>query len=121
MERAFIQTEEFSDQLKDLPHPDELLLQIEQEILRDLLRPAEKRDVLVGTGGFAKVRVPLKSERRGKSGSVRVIYIDCPASGLVIMVMLYRKNRMENISAAGREALKKKAKEFKAWVPEKRK
>ena len=39
--------------------PFELLIDIEQEVLKDLKKPISLRDTIKGTGGFTKLRVPF--------------------------------------------------------------
>ena len=117
MKRVFIQTNEFASQMEAFNNPPDLLIDIEQEVLRDLILVAADRDIISGTGGFTKVRVALKNEGRGKSGSTRVIYFDCPASKRTFLVMLYSKAKVGNISDAGKNVLKAMAKELKAWQP----
>jgi len=45
---------------------------------------------------------------------LRVIYLDFPAKEVVYLLMVYSKNRQENISRSQKGALKKKSKEFKS-------
>jgi putative transcriptional regulator len=117
MKRAFIQTNEFAGQMEAFKNPADLLIDIEQEVLRDLKLAASDRDIIAGAGGFTKVRVALKSEGRGKSGSTRVIYFDCPVPKRTFLVLIYSKAKVGNISDAGKNALKEMAKELKAWQP----
>jgi putative transcriptional regulator len=121
MERIFIQTREFEDQMKGFKNPHELLIDVEQEVLKDLKKKVSERDVISGTGGFTKVRVAMKLEKRGKRGSARVIYFDCPTPKRTFLLMIYSKAKIGNISDAAKNVLKKKAKEFKAWIPKKKK
>ncbi len=117
MERVFIQTDEFADEIKVFKNPADLLIDIEQEVLRDIKKSPTSRDIIQGTGGFTKVRIAFKSEGRGKSGSARVIYLDCPRPKRTFLVMIYSKSKVGNISEAGKNALKEMAKELKAWQP----
>ncbi|MBI2520740.1 MAG: hypothetical protein HYV97_09995 [Bdellovibrio sp.] len=121
MERLFIQSNEFADQMKAFKNSDDLLIDVEQEVLRDLKKLPNVRDIISGTGGFTKVRVALKSEGRGKSGSVRVIYFDCPVPKRTFLFMIYSKTKVENISSAAKNILKERAKELKTWVPNEKK
>jgi hypothetical protein len=119
MKRAFIQTPQFSALLKDYQSSEELLIDIEQGILKDLTLKVSKRDFIQGTGGFTKLRVPNRAEKRGKRSSIRVIYFDCEGVKRTFLILLYSKSGMENISEAGKKQLKQMAKELKSWVPKK--
>ena len=119
MKRLFIMTQQFETLLKTFPNHDELLIDIEQEVLKDLRKNIDLREVISGTGGFTKVRVPLKRRNQGKSSSVRVIYFDCPIPERTFLVMVFSKSKLENISAATKNQLKKVGQELKKWRPKK--
>ena len=120
MDREFILTEQFEKQLKAFAHSEELLRDIEQEIFKDLESSISARDMIQGTGGFTKVRVPLKDQNIGKSGAVRVIYLDCPVPEIVFLMMVYSKSNLGNISDKAKQALKQIGQELKAWQPKKK-
>jgi hypothetical protein len=75
--------------------------------------------MIQGTGGFTKVRVPLKSQNIGKSGAIRVIYLDCPPERVFLM-MVYSKSSFGNISDRGKLALKQIGQELKSWQAKKK-
>ncbi|GEM_PF-1143634 len=120
MDREFILTEEFEKQLKAFANSGEFLRDIEQEIFKDLENSISERDMIQGTGGFTKVRVPLKAQNIGKSGAIRVIYLDCPVSKIVFLMMAYSKSNLGNISDKTKQALKQIGQELKAWQPKKK-
>ena len=120
MKRQFIITEQFEKQLKVFVNSDELLLDIEQEIFRDLESPINTRNVIQGTSGFTKVRVPLKTQSIGKSGAVRVIYLDCPLPERTFLMMIFSKSGLGNISEAAKNQLKQIGQEMKSWQPKKK-
>lgn len=119
MKREFIMAENFEKQLAMFHEPENLLLDIEQEVFIDLEKNISNRDVIAGTGGFTKLRVPLRSEGRGKSGSARVIYLDSEKTELTFLFMIYSKAKKDSISQEVKNFLKIKAKEFKQWRPKK--
>jgi hypothetical protein len=119
LERLFIQTQTFSDHIKEYKNSNELLIDVEQGVLKDLKKLSDKRDVISGTGGFTKIRVALKAEKRGKSGSLRVIYFDCDLVKSTFLIMIYSKSSFENISKAGKNALKQLGQELKLWQAKK--
>ncbi len=120
MKRLFIQTKEFESQLKAFDGHDELLIDIEQEVLKDLRKTTTERDVISGTGGFTKLRVPFRSQKRGKSGSARVIYFDCPTPMRTFLIMVYSKASFENFGDTTKKLLKQMGQELKKWQPKKK-
>ncbi len=58
-------------------------------------------------GLAASERSRFAYEGRGKSGSIRVIYIDFPAYGKLYLLTAYAKNEAENLTKAERNELKK--------------
>ena len=58
-----------------------------------------------GTGGIRKMRFAL--ENRGKSGSVRVIYVDFVTHEKLYLLTAYPKSEKDNLTKAERNELKK--------------
>jgi hypothetical protein len=84
-----------------------LLSEKSQEELFDYLEAnPEKGDVIAGTGGVRKLRWATGKNNKGKSGGVRVLY-HYSKSVLIILIMLYSKNEVENIPEAEKNELKK--------------
>jgi len=67
-------------------------------------------DVMSGTGGFRKVRVPRQG--MGKSGGARVVYIWRNDRFPVFLITVFPKNKKANLTKAERNALKKRADEI---------
>lgn len=57
-----------------------------------------------GTGGLRKVRFAI--ENRGKSGSIRVVYVDFVIYETIYLISAYSKNEKDNLSKAERNAIK---------------
>lgn len=57
-----------------------------------------------GTGGLRKVRFAI--DNRGKSGSVRVVYVDFVVYETIYLISAYPKNEKDNLSKAERNAIK---------------
>ena len=84
-----------------------LLSEEAQENLFDYLEAdPEKGDIIAGTGGVRKLRWITGKNNRGKSGGVRILY-HYSKSILVILIMLYSKNEVENISESEKNELKR--------------
>lgn len=75
------------------------------ELQAALVRHPQAGDVMQGTGGLRKFR--WKRPGTGKSGGVRVIYYWLCADWQIRLLMLYPKSRKDDLSAAGKAALKK--------------
>ncbi|MBT3767655.1 MAG: type II toxin-antitoxin system RelE/ParE family toxin [Rhodospirillaceae bacterium] len=65
-------------------------------------------DLMVGTGGCRKGRFAL--EGRGKSGSVRFVYLYCGDGKPIFLVALFAKNEKSNLTKSERNNLAKVAK-----------
>lgn len=70
MKRSFIELPIFKSRWEALGLNEEDLLRLQIELLAD----PKAGDVMHGTGGVRKMRFAF--EHRGKSGGVRVIYVD---------------------------------------------
>ena len=92
MKRCFIQTKQFSKQWDELGFKDDDLRRLELEILQN----PKNGDVIPGTGRLRKMRFAYND--RGKSGSVRVCYVDFDRHATVYLILLYAKGNQENLS-----------------------
>ena len=59
-----------------------------------------------GTGRLRKMRFAF--EHRGKSGSIRICYVDFEQLEIIYLLAIFPKNEQENLSQAERNILKKK-------------
>lgn len=101
MTKTFIQTNEFSRNWDDLGYGDEDLRKLELELLRDSTR----YPVIRGTGGLRKMRFYLEGE--GKSGGVRVCYVDFVVAETIYLITAYPKNKKDNLSKSECNEIKK--------------
>jgi len=84
------------------------------EIVAMVAENPECGDVMSGTGGFRKVRVPRAG--MGKSGGARVVYIWRNERFPVFLITVFPKNKKANLTKAERNALKKRADDiFKSY------
>lgn len=80
---------------------DTELRQLEIDILKDpRLNP-----VIPGTGRLRKMRFAF--EGQGKSGSVRVLYVDFENVKLIYMIGAFPKSEKGNLTKAEKNAIKK--------------
>ena len=100
MTREFVMLPEFDKQWKRLGLTDEDLKRLQSELLID----PQTGDVMQGTGGVRKMRFAF--ENRGKSGSIRVIYVDFLIYEKLYLITAYPKNEKDNLSKSERNAIK---------------
>ncbi|MDR2166952.1 MAG: type II toxin-antitoxin system RelE/ParE family toxin [Clostridiales bacterium] len=67
-------------------------------------------DIIVGTGGLVKLRWKLPN--KGKSGGIRVLYVDFVRQEKTILVNCYSKKQRDNISIRERSMYKELIKEI---------
>ena len=79
---------------------DDDLKRLQEEILLDPKIGA----VMKNTGGIRKMRFAF--EHRGKSGSIRVIYIDFEVYEKIYLLTAYPKNEKDNLSKSERNELR---------------
>ncbi len=114
MIRIFIRTPEFENQLSKLELEDETIRNIEKEILSN----PSKAPVIQGTGGLRKLR--WATSNKGKSGGIRVLYIDIEEYKKVYLITVYKKSKKDDLTEKEKkiikemvETLKKECKEDK--------
>lgn len=84
----------------------------------DLLLNSQKYPVMQDTGGLRKMRFAL--EGRGKSGSVRVVYVDFLIYDTIYLISAYSKNDKDNLSKAERNAVKSVIETLESQIKNKR-
>ncbi len=90
----------FRSKWKTLGLDDDDLKRLQEEILLD----PKVGVVMKETGGVRKMRFAF--EHRGKSGSVRIIYIDFEVYEKIYLLTAYPKNEKDNLSKAERNELR---------------
>ena len=100
IQRIFVELPIFQKRWKDLGLDDDDLLRLEVDLLTDPKVGA----VMQKTGGVRKMRFAF--ERRGKSGSIRVIYVDFEVYEKIFLLTAYTKNKQDNLSDAECNELK---------------
>lgn len=100
MTRAFIELPLFRSKWKALGLNDDDLKRLQEEMLLDPKTGVVMKD----TGGIRKMRFAF--EHRGKSGSVRVIYIDFEVHEKIYLLTAYAKSERDNLSKAERNELR---------------
>jgi hypothetical protein len=70
----------------------------------ELLANPQKGDLVQGTGGLRKIRFAF--ENRGKSGSLRVVYVDFAAYEKIFLITAYPKNEKDNLTDSERNNIR---------------
>ncbi len=106
MKRTFIEATDFKEKIENLDE-ENLLQTIQNEILKD----PETGVLGKGTGGIRKFRVGAKG--KGKSGGIRIFYLDLPTKEKCYLLFILEKSEAENISAQGKIKLRELAQKLK--------
>lgn len=101
MTRLFVELPSFRAEWKAMGLTEADLLRLQQELLANPMAGS----VMQGTGGVRKMRFAF--EHRGKSGSVRVIYVDFLFRERLYLITAYPKSEKDNLTKAERNELKK--------------
>ena len=101
MTREFIILPSFSLKWKRLGLDDNDMRRLENELLAD----PQLGDIMSGTGGIRKMRFAF--ENRGKSGSVRVIYIDFEVYEKIFFINVFQKSDKSNLTSGEKNEVKK--------------
>ena len=101
MTRVFVELPSFRNAWKEMGLTDGDLRRLQEELLAD----PRLGSVMQGTGGVRKMRFAL--ENQGKSGSVRIIYVDFVIYEKLYLLTAYPKSEKDNLTKAERNELKK--------------
>ncbi len=107
MNREFVSLDIFNRLWEDLGLSDDDLKEL-QEYLN--IYP-EKGKIIKNTGGVRKIRWKMKG--KGKSGGIRILYIDFIFYEKIYLLMVYPKSKKENITEREKKIIKKLAAELK--------
>lgn len=101
MTRSFVELPLFRSKWESLGLTEADLRRLQESLLSDPKIGA----VLQGTGGIRKMRFAF--EHQGKSGGIRVIYIDFEVYEKIYLLTAYTKNEKENLTKEERNELRK--------------
>jgi hypothetical protein len=91
---------EFEKQWNRMNLTDDDLKRLQYELLAN----PQKGDLVQGTGGLRKIRFAF--ENRGKSGSLRVVYVDFAAYEKIFLITAYPKNEKDNLTDSERNNIR---------------
>lgn len=111
MKRIVIETRNFSKEVESLISKRRLLAEDYEELKKSLVENPLVGDLIPGTGGVYKIR--LKSISKGKSGGFRVCYYYYMINEKIFLVLIYQKNKQENITNDEKRTLKRLIEDIK--------
>lgn len=97
--QEFIETREFQKRWKELGLTQEDLHKLQLYLLSE----STTAPIMQGTGGVRKIRW---SRNKGKSGGVRVLYIEFLTNEQIYLITVFGKNEKVNLSDAEKHAIK---------------
>ena len=100
MKRTFIEVPTFTRKWKELGLTDNNL----RDLQKILLDNPKAGDVIQGTGGLRKIRIPL--DNTGKRGGGRVIYVDIEYKETIYFINVYTKNEKDDLTEEEKKAFK---------------
>lgn len=112
MTREFVELPIFQKKWKSLGLTDEDLKRLEEELVANPKTGA----VMKKTGGVRKMRFAF--EHQGKSGGVRVIYVDFEVYERIYLITAYPKNEKDNLTDEERNELKEMIQVLEAQLAE---
>lgn len=101
MTRSFVELPVFRERWQDLGLTDADLIRLQAELLAD----PKVGDVMRGTGGVRKMRFAF--EHKGKSGGVRVVYVDFEVYEKIYLITAYTKKEKENLTKEEQNDIRK--------------
>ena len=104
--RGFIESPKFYKRWRELGFTEEDLLRLQVELLNNPKIGA----VMPETGGLRKMRYAF--EGRGKSGSVRVLYVDYEEHERILLLNIFAKDEKENLTKGERNQIRKAMKQL---------
>lgn len=96
----FIHTEEFDDSWNEVPLSDGDLKKLQDALSQN----PEAGDIVRGTGGVRKYRIPARG--KGTRGGARVIYYYVVRRSTIYLLLAYGKGEADDLSADGRKHMR---------------
>lgn len=76
------------------------------ELQMQLERNPDAGEVMVGTGGFRKLRWRDRTRGQGRRGGLRIIYYNFPSDHQIWLVTVYGKNEAVDLTSQEKKALR---------------
>ena len=115
MTRTFIEVPIFTKRWEELGLGYDDLIELQDFLLKNPSAGA----IMEGTGGIRKIRFALDNNK-GKSGGIRVCYVDFNEYEVIYLITAFAKTEQENLTDNEKAVLKKLVKELKEEVSKRR-
>lgn len=102
MTRTFIEVPMFTKKWHSLGLTDNNLKDLQNELLKN----PKAGDVIKGTGGLRKIRIPMENKGKGIRGGARVIYVDIELKETIYFVNVYAKDEQDDLTEEEKKAFK---------------
>lgn len=102
MNRTFIEVPQFTKKWQLLGLTDDDLKALEEELLNN----PKAGDVIKGTGGIRKIRIPIENKGKGKCSGARVIYVDIELKETIYFINVYTKDEKDDLTEEEKKAFK---------------
>ena len=102
MLRTFVEVADFTAKWQKIGLTDQDLRALQNMLMR---APAAG-PVISGTGGLRKARFAPPSWRGGKSGGLRVCYVDAIEAETIVLVMFFAKSEQDNLTPADKQLIR---------------
>jgi len=102
MKRVFVYAPLIKKRLEGFIDPEEKAREIENEILGNL----ETGDIVPGTGGVRKFRLPDERRSKGKRSGIRVFYLDLPHVEKTHLIFLLRKGESQDLTSLEKKVIR---------------
>lgn len=102
MDRTFIEVPMFTRKWYSLGLTDDNLKDLQEELLKN----PKAGDVIKGTGGLRKIRIPMEYKGKGTRGGARVIYVDIELKETIYFVNVYTKDEQDDLTEEEKKAFK---------------
>jgi len=100
MNRTFIEVPIFVRRWQELGLTDDNLWELQKVLLEN----PKAGNVIQGTGGLRKIRIPM--DEKGKRGGARVIYVDIELKECIYFLNVYSKNEKDDLTEDEKKAFK---------------
>jgi hypothetical protein len=107
IKRVFIETSIFTRRWTELGLNDNDL----QELQSFLLKNPDAGDVIKGTNGARKIRFALQNT--GKSGGIRIIYVDIIKREHTHLILCYAKSKQDDLTSEQEKRIKSLVQDLK--------
>jgi len=98
---VFIESQSFTERIRGILADDELA-----DFQSSLAKNPKLGDVIRGTGGLRKVRIPDTSRGKGKRGGARVFYLHLEDRNHVHLLFVFGKDEQDDLTPAQKKQLR---------------